>query len=332
MTTVFNTHWAVRVHEASSDFGRPKMYGKMSEVKGKTKLAITSPSLVGRVVNRTLHRSVKRWNYSEKGLDFVDADWDNLIILDACRYDLFAEHHTLPGVLEKRQSRASSTVGFLRTNVLGKDLTDTVYITANGQIYNFRDEVDPNFHAIIPLYADAWDDALRTVPPNPVTEAAIDARNQYPHKRLLVHYVQPHFPFIGAESVADRFRVGDGQRPFWLRVFQGEVDLSAAELWESYKQTFELVLPEVERLMTSLDGRTVVTSDHGNMFGERAHPIPIREWGHPDGIYTRQLVEVPWLVYESGQRPEIRRDPPKETSLRADPAVVADQLEALGYV
>jgi len=31
------------------------------------------------------------------------------------------------------------------------------------------------------------------------------------------------------------------------------------------------------------------------MFGERASPIPIQEWGHPEGIWTDKLVKVPWL-------------------------------------
>jgi len=40
----------------------------------------------------------------------TEEEWDNLIILDACRYDLFAElfeENPLPGMLEKRQSMQS---------------------------------------------------------------------------------------------------------------------------------------------------------------------------------------------------------------------------------
>ena len=261
----------------------------------------------------------------------MEEDWDNLLILDACRYDLFENHHTLPGRLEKRLSKASSTVGFLQTNIHDHDLRDTVYVTANGQVFNFQDELDIQFHDVVPLYADGWDEELGTVPPDVVTDAAIEAQSDYPNKRLLVHFVQPHFPFIGADTEADKVRKTDGADPFWLRVSRGAVDMSADELWEAYRLTFEEMLPDVERLMTELNGRTVVTSDDGNMFGERAHPIPIREWGHPSGIYTRELVQVPWLVHESGSRKRIVPEEPTTADLKADPAVVEARLRDLGY-
>lgn len=303
----------------------------MRELGRKARLALDSPSLVGRVVNRKAHSTVPMWNYAKKGANFVDEDWDNLLILDACRYDLFEEHHTLPGKLEKRHSKSASTVDFLRTNLDGRNLIDTVYVTANGQVFHFREEFNIRFHDVVPLYADAWNDELGTVTPDDVTDAAIEASEEYPNKRILVHYVQPHFPFIGADTDADKQRKSDGEDPFWLRVATGQVDMTRNELWAAYRDTFLMMLPEVERLMNELRGKTVVTSDHGNMFGERAHPIPIREWGHPDGIYTRELVEVPWLVHDNDNRRRIVPQEPEDTELKADPAVVEERLEDLGY-
>jgi hypothetical protein len=69
------------------------------------------------------------------------------------------------------------------------------------------------------------------------------------------------------------------------------------------------------------------------MFGEQSFPIPIREWGHPPGTYTDQLVTVPWLVYENGQR-EIEREPTSENAGDPDEAGsdVEDRLRQLGYV
>lgn len=278
-----------------------------------------------------LHSTVPRWNYAERGTNFLDEDWDNLIILDACRYDLLAANDALPGELEKRVSKAASTVDFLRTNLDGGRFHDTVYVTANGQIFNFRDELDIEFHEVVPLYAEEWDDQLGTVRPEDVTRRAKEANETFPNKRLLIHYVQPHMPFIGSETEADKKRESDGEDPFWLRVFCDNVDLSADELWDAYEATLREALPHVRELMEELPGKTVVTSDHGNMFGERAHPIPIREWGHPSGIYTPELVEVPWLVHNNGSRKRIVPESPLDTDLKSDPAVVEERLKDLGY-
>jgi len=67
------------------------------------------------------------------------------------------------------------------------------------------------------------------------------------------------------------------------------------------------------------------------MVDERARPLPVREWGHPHGLYTDQLVRVPWLVVD-GDRRNIVAEPPVETETATDDAVVADRLEQLGYL
>ena len=66
------------------------------------------------------------------------------------------------------------------------------------------------------------------------------------------------------------------------------------------------------------------------MVGERAFPIPIREWGHPRGIYTNGLVTVPWLVSENGERCEITAGDSADSE-SVDEDVVADRLRDLGY-
>ena len=300
----------------------------------KVGLAIDNPRLVLRKINRISHNMYPGWDYENNGVDFMDEDWDNLLILDACRYDIFAQENSIPGTLERRLSKASTTVEFLRTNIHKKDLSDTVYVTANGQIQNHRDEIDANFHDIIPLYFEEWDDDLGTVPPQRVTERAIKVGERYPNKRLLVHYVQPHFPFIGDDTEADKHRKSESEYeyPFWQRVFNGETELSEDDIWEAYRKTLVMALPHVERAVESLFGKSVVTSDHGNVIGERAIPIPIREYGHPAALYHPKLVEVPWLVCENGNRKQIVSEPSRgSSSLRPDPTVVTDRLEDLGY-
>lgn len=299
----------------------------------KFKMGLRNPKLLLREINSISHRLYPGWNYRQRGEDFLQQDWDNLLILDACRYDMFKAENSIPGELTCRYSKASSTVGFLRTNVEGTDLTDTIYVTANGQIHHYKDELDTNFYDMIPLYADAWDDELGTVPPAAVTESAIEAAQRHPNKRLLVHYVQPHFPFIGSETTEDKHRIGDSSvnRSFWRRVFDGDVTMTRDEIWTAYTNTLRLVLRHVEPVIKELPGKTVVTSDHGNMVGERGHPLPIREWGHPDELYYQELVEVPWLECPFSERKKVVADTPVDRDLATDPAVVEKRLKDLGY-
>lgn len=291
--------------------------------------AAMNPGLTGRVVNRNARRLFRRWNHAENGIDFFDEDWDNLLILDACRYDAFVEQSTLPGDLGSRVSNASNTVEFLENNFDGRDLRDTVYVTANGQLANYRDDLDVNLHAVEPLYATAWDDNLGTVPAGPVVEAAKEAARTYPNKRLLVHFVQPHIPFVESDTTDDKDR--NSEFPFWVRFRMGNVDMTTDEIKSAYRANLDYVLPYAGDLVEALDGKTVVSSDHGNVFGERARPLPVREWGHPKGVYAKELVTVPWLKCPYDERREVVAEDGPELRIDADPAVVEDRLRALGY-
>lgn len=57
----------------------------------------------------------------------MDADWDNLLILDSCRYDLFSEvavEDGLKGELTTFRSRGSSSSEFLKENFAGRTYDD----------------------------------------------------------------------------------------------------------------------------------------------------------------------------------------------------------------
>ncbi len=47
-------------------------------------------------------------------------DWDNLVILDACRHDAFEDLNEIKGDLEKKASKASMTVEWLEKNLKEK--------------------------------------------------------------------------------------------------------------------------------------------------------------------------------------------------------------------
>lgn len=306
----------------------------VSQIRRGLSYASDNPAVLGREANRLYYRRLYSRPYNSAGTAVVEEDWDTLIILDACRYDLFEQHNTLPGRLERRQSRGSHTREFLRGNFDGRRLTDTVYVTATPQLARWRSEIDTTFRDVVNVWQDAgWDEEHGTVLPETMTDHALTAASEYPDKRLIIHYLQPHYPFIDRPLVSDGNRFDADGEDIWRQMMFGDQRVDSSEIWDAYRENLERVLPSVEVLLDELDGKTVVTSDHGNMIGERAAPVPIREWGHPPGIYTPKLVTVPWLVYKSGPRRDVTAGETTSTSDQStDKQTVNDRLKSLGYV
>ncbi len=296
--------------------------------------ALREPVLFLRGINRLFYRRLGTRDHNPDGVDVFEADWDNLVILDACRYDMFERRADLPGRLERRRSRGSTTVEFLRANVAGRDLTDTVYVTANPQLYQHRESIRPAFHEVVDVWReDGWNEEHGTVLPETVTDYAERAAERHPHKRLVVHYMQPHYPFVGSDTGFDKGHLdgtGAETENVWNRLLQGSLDVDRSEIWRLYDENLDRVLEHVAELLDGLEGKTVVTADHGNMVGERAFPVPFREWGHPRGIYTDELVTVPWLVVDSDSRRSITRGDAAATEA-AESDVVDERLRNLGY-
>lgn len=273
----------------------------------------------------------------------VDLDWDNLVLLDACRYDLFADaldEYDLPGELTKRRSAQSGTPGYLAENFAGGTFHDIVYVTANP--YVNTELPDDTFHAVESVWDDGWDNDEQTVLPETMTERALEAADRYPDKRLLVHFNQPHAPFIGEPRLGNRNAsairnraLGEAEpdprerRPTPFELL-GRGDVSYEDVWNSYLANLQRALPAVEELLESLEGRNVVTSDHGNALGEYARPFPIRVYGHPLGILIPALIEVPWHVYDNGPRKEIRAEAPVRSGKDVSEDT-EDRLRMLGY-
>ncbi|WP_458206757.1 hypothetical protein [Haladaptatus sp. NG-SE-30] len=58
--------------------------------------ALGHPGRIGTEVNLYL---LRRLVGNDGAVDIFDEDWDNLVILDVCRYDAFAVRSSLPGML-----------------------------------------------------------------------------------------------------------------------------------------------------------------------------------------------------------------------------------------
>jgi len=272
----------------------------------------------------------KLWNRNilgRTGTRVMDEDWDTLIVLDACRYDLF-ESVVSCEELQSVWSVGSHTSEFLQRN-FEKAYPDTVYVCATPQFE--RQGMTGKFFKEEYVWRDGWDENLRTVPPEEVTDAAIKTFQRYPNKRYIVHYLQPHYPFIGetGRKIEHATVTGDGiiydrkdSPTIWELLEQGHVDRET--VWDAYKENLELVLPHVEQCIETLGGKSVITSDHGNCFGE------FGIFGHPQRVLVRELVEVPWLITEHGPRREIQAGD-QTASTRTETSDVEDRLNALGY-
>lgn len=55
-----------------------------------------------------LHIILRHKNH--EGVNVVDEEWDNLIVLDSCRYDAFEEVNSLQGRLMKKTSKGTTTI------------------------------------------------------------------------------------------------------------------------------------------------------------------------------------------------------------------------------
>lgn len=266
---------------------------------------------------------------SADGVDLLDESWDVLIVLDACRVDLFEEVADLDRFdsYDTRTSRGSATDEWTRANFSGRALSDTIYVTGNPVVSRTVQTAFFQFHEV---WQDAFNSELGTVPAEAVTEKALEVHQAHPDKRLVLHYLQPHYPFVedpdlqfatfGGTDELDVDHVRSGADDVWEAVGLGLVDFE--EAWDAYRRNLEYVLDAIEPVLESVDGRVIITSDHGNLVGERVRPIPLKLYGHPPGVHHEMLRTVPWAVIDGKVR----------TERGVDDEEVKEKLRRLGYV
>jgi hypothetical protein len=279
------------------------------------------------------------YNRCAEPINALTEDWDNLLILDACRYDVFADLSDLPGELTPRFSPASGTMEWLQKTIDGHEYHDTVYVTANPRVNRYEE----HFFEVVPAWRSHWDDDLKVTPPEAVADLTRRAIDEYPDKRVVGHFMQPHIPFIG-EFGRSEIGIHDGTtkgvnqalgndytanvEPYVL-LREGKLDSDAIR--KAYRENLQIVLSVLDSLFGDLHGKTVVTSDHGEMFGEVGWPIPRRRYGHPYHTAARKLHEVPWLTYHNGPRREVTAGTPGQIGEGIDEEEIQERLEHLGY-
>jgi hypothetical protein len=293
--------------------------------------------------NKIIHRAlgpIHRHYPSDAGsVHVMDEDWDNLFVLDGCRADLFeaeADFGRFDGYTQVR-SPGSMTAEWVEESFTDRAFGDTVYVSGNPYVSRIAGDA---FHAIESVWRDTSDRTeMGTVHPATMADAARQAATEFPDKRLIVHFMQPHYPFIDCdelffspwdpdESIDGRSEPKDRPHNAWQALQMGLVERDV--VWDAYANNLRLVLPHVLSLADDVQGRTVVTADHGNLFGERGWPIPIRVYGHPQGLRTAALTTVPWATIDGERRTVI--DDGTHVVAEDDDAKANERLRALGYV
>jgi len=248
----------------------------------------------------------------------IDKEWDILILLDACRYDYFKRVNPYHGVLTQFDQGCIGTKQYMQMNFQNRDCSNIVFIN---HLISFKKWLDErSFYKVIYVDKVYWDNNFGAVFPEPITKVALEAIKKYPTKRFVVHYQQPHLPFLdrGREIVKLRTKkeieytnniIGAIAKylnrmknifppiPFWYleKLFgknAGIGEIFFDEGWDGLKKSYTYninrVLKAVEEIVKLKNKKIVITSDHGKVIGEYL------QFSH--GFWKHKLVTtVPWF-------------------------------------
>lgn len=222
-----------------------------------------------------------------------DKEWNNLIILDAARHDTYRER--INPEADYRITAESHSRGFIRENFSKGEWSNTVVITAN-PFYNEEEferltgeKPSEKFETIFQVWETDWNEEKGTVMPEKIVEKAKTAQKLFPNKRKILHFMQPHYPFIKSEIEEPGFSgiVNDEElEQIWERTEKGELKHGKSK--NAYLKNHDVALNPLEQLKQILDKKTIITADHGNLLGEKGL------YGHPGKSELEPLRKVPW--------------------------------------
>ncbi len=223
-------------------------------------------------------------------------DWDILCVLDACRYDYFADAvgDYLNGTLQKVYSPASSTAQWMNV-MFGEThlFEDVTYISGHPAINSGGLHFTFNrfFLNVIDVWQFGWDDVYGTTPPDKVTTEILKQVKLHPVQTFIAHYVQPHGPYLSLDPDPSAQHILHGQQIY--KVYK-EKGLEATR--EAYRKNVEAVLEAIVPL-SDLDKKVILTADHGEVLGEKVDygQGPQVRLAHPGNEEHAVLRTVPWF-------------------------------------
>lgn len=258
-----------------------------------------------------------------------ESDWDLLIVLDACRAEwaeTVADEFSFIESVNTINSVGSHSAEWIHktfTEEYNDLLAETAYITAN---HHAKWMKPSNFKTFENL--NEYCGVFKGIPAPPahiVTDRAIQITRQTDWEHCIVHYMQPHKPFL--KQTGDRTEVevaNDWSLGYnmYKKHFAGE--LSKKEIENGFIRNLRYVLEEVGNLLENVDAsKVVITSDHGNALGERFL------WDHSRGVKHPSMRHVPWLETTAEDAETINPDDYHKTDY--DEEKIKKSLKQLGY-
>jgi len=269
--------------------------------------------------------------------ELLEEDRFLLIILDSCRLDYFRSEYAgyYGGDLQQVYTTNTYTKQYLSQT--WRTETDVTYVAGGPVIADRTFELSDSSYRPSEHFAeivDVWDmnyeTELGVTPSEAVTQEALACDAD----QMVVHYFQPHAPYIGdvrLRSEGDLATRGDQShletraeslKEIYEMAESGRID--EPNLREAYVSNLHRVLEATTPLVEEATGRTVITADHGELLGEDGRFF---HGGLPHPV----LCELPWFEVESVTGP-VADVSAAERDGAGSGRSVKEQLQNLGYM
>ena len=231
-----------------------------------------------------------------------NTEWNTLIVLDACRFDYFKKLNTIPGKLQECRSRGFHT--WIWLNETFPDKYPWTYFSAHPYVGNKTGgqkwNAPNHFKTIIPIWMFGWDNKLGTVHPDTVGQTI----KIIPYEKAIVHYIQPHGPWIGKTKWLNPWTLTDYSRRQLMGDWVAVANKPDPTFFrQCYRDNLKLVLGSVKKFLPYFKKPVVITADHGEMLGEKGlylHGAVRKDEEHiPYPAWALDfLKKVPWFVVD----------------------------------
>lgn len=237
-------------------------------------------------------------NQAVKLKEFFEGDTRALILFDACRYDFFEEMYSeyFRGRLFKCWNGGYTfTHDWFAAHCRG-NLNCTLYTPAPVGVMNWVRErtvngayYDPkkHFKRILSYLDIGFDYKKGSTYPKTINDAVF----KYPDDKMFIRYLQPHAPYIGKPPLP--WSKGPGTIIEKVKAKMASGELTIGKLKEAYKGNLRLAFEGAVELVKRLDGKFVITADHGEALGERGYLLHARSYPN-----LPCLCHVPWFEVE----------------------------------
>jgi hypothetical protein len=298
------------------------------------------------VLNRTYNGlAMSAFSRFPPGRNIYTRDWDLLILLDACRVDalrrLVPEYEFMTDV-DSHMSLGSSSPEFMAatfTEPYTSDIGRTAYVSGNAHsefVFENRqmpedqkdaylhwtdwDTVDPSTFGLLD-HVWRYTERMEAGPCDPkhLIERTIRLGRERRFARVIVHFHQPHAPYVSHPH-----REGRGPEPHESAPFQAiRRGVQRDKVWNAYLNEIRFIVDQLPLLLKNFEADTaVISADHGELFGKYLY-------SHPSGLLHPKLRWVPWATVGT-----VDERTYKATLDRSDEVVhpASERLRELGYI